>query len=102
MREIQVSEITQKIASLSQEANFDLPEDVLDALKKARQQEEAPRAQKVLDMIVRNSEIAHDKQIALCQDTVTTVLFLELGQDVHLVGGDLTEALTEGVRLGYK
>ena len=102
MREIQVSQITETIARLSQQANFDLPEDVLEALKKARSKEEAPRAQKVLDMIVRNSEIAHEKQIALCQDTGTTVLFLELGQDVHLVGGDLYEALAEGVRVGYK
>ena len=102
MREIQVSQITETIAQLSQQANFDLPEDVLEALKKARSKEEAPRAQKVLDMIVKNSEIAHEKQIALCQDTGTTVLFLELGQDVHLVGGDLYEALAEGVRLGYK
>ena len=96
MREIQVSQITETIAQLSQQANFDLPEDVLEALKKARSKEEAPRAQKVLDMIVKNSEIAHEKQIALCQDTGTTVLFLELGQDVHLVGGDLYEALAEG------
>ncbi|MDP7240930.1 MAG: fumarate hydratase, partial [Dehalococcoidia bacterium] len=59
-------------------------------------------AQKVLDMILRNSEIAEEKQIALCQDTGTTVLFLEMGQDVHLVGGDLPSALAEGVRQGYK
>lgn len=102
MRDIQVSEITETVARLSQEANYYLPEDVLDALKKARRDEEAPRAQKVLDMILSNSEIAAEKQIALCQDTGTTVLFLEIGQDVHLVGGDLTSALAEGVRLGYK
>ena len=90
------------MARLSQEANYYLPEDVLVALKKARQQEEAPGAQKVLDMILRNSEIAEEKQIALCQDTGTTILFLELGQDVHLVGGDLTQALAEGVKQGYK
>jgi fumarate hydratase subunit alpha len=102
MRDIQVSEITETVARLSQEANYYLPEDVLDALKKARRDEEAPRAQKVLDMILLNSDIAAEKQIALCQDTGTTVLFLEIGQDVHLVGGDLTSALAEGVRIGYK
>ena len=102
MREIHVSDITETVARLSQEANYYLPEDVLDALKKARREEEAPRAQKVLDMILRNSEIAEEKQIALCQDTGTTVLFLEIGQDVHLVGGDLYEALADGVRQGYK
>ena len=102
MREIQVSEITETVARLSQEANYYLPEDVLDALKKARREEEAPKAQKVLDMILRNSEIAAEKQIPLCQDTGTTVLFLEIGQDLHIVGGDLINALAEGVRQGYK
>ncbi len=102
MREINVTDIADTVARLAQEANYFLPEDVLDALKKARRDEEAPRAQKVLDMILRNSEIAEEKQIALCQDTGTTVLFLELGQDVHLVGGDLHEALADGVRRGYK
>ena len=102
MRDIHVSDITETVARLSKEANYYLPEDVLDALKKARREEEAPRAQKVLDMILRNSEIAEEKQIALCQDTGTTVLFLEVGQDVHLVGGDLYEALADGVRQGYK
>ena len=102
MRDLDVTEIADTVARLAQEANYFLPEDVLDALKKARRDEEAPRAQKVLDMILRNSEIAEEKQIALCQDTGTTVLFLELGQDVHLVGGDLYEALADGVRRGYK
>ena len=102
MRDIDVTEIADTVARLAQEANYFLPEDVLDALKKARRDEEAPRAQKVLDMILRNSEIAEEKQIALCQDTGTTVLFLELGQDVHLVGGDLYDALADGVRRGYK
>lgn len=102
MREIQVSEITETVARLCQEANYYLPEDVLDALKKARQDEESPRAQGVLDIILQNSDIAQEKQIALCQDTGTTVLFLELGQDAHITGGDLTDALTEGVRSGYQ
>ena len=102
MRELNVADITDTVARLSQEANYFLPDDVLEALRKARRDEEAPRAQKVLDMILRNSEIAEEKQIALCQDTGTTVLFLELGQDLHLVGGDLREALAEGVRRGYK
>jgi fumarate hydratase subunit alpha len=102
MRELNVSDITKTVARMSQEANYYLPEDVLAALKKARLQEEAPKAQKVLDMILRNSEIAEEKQIALCQDTGTTVLFLEIGQDLHIIGGDLMDALTEGVRVGYK
>jgi fumarate hydratase subunit alpha len=102
MREIQVSEITETVARLCQEANYYLPEDVLDALKKARQDEESPRAQGVLDIILQNSDIAQEKHIALCQDTGTTVLFLELGQEAHISGGDLNDALAEGVRSGYK
>ena len=102
MREIHVSAIRDTVSRMSQEANFFLPDDVLDALKKARKNEEAPRAQKVLDMIVKNSEIAAEKQIALCQDTGTTVIFLEIGQDVHLIGGHLIDALSDGVRSGYK
>jgi fumarate hydratase subunit alpha len=102
MRDIQVSEITETVARLCQEANYYLPEDVLDALKKARQDEESPRAQGVLDIILQNSDIAQEKHIALCQDTGTTVLFLELGQEAHISGGDLNDALAEGVRSGYK
>ena len=102
MREIHVSDIRDTVSRMSQEANFFLPDEVLDALKKARKNEEAPRAQKVLDMIVKNSEIAAEKQIALCQDTGTTVIFLEIGQDVHLIGGHLIDALSDGVRSGYK
>ena len=102
MREIQVSEITETVARLCQEANYYLPEDVLTALKKARQDEESPRAQGVLDIILQNSDIAQEKHIALCQDTGTTVLFLELGQEAHVSGGDLNDALAEGVRSGYK
>ena len=102
MREIHVSDIRDTVSRMSQEANFFLPDDVLDELKNARKNEEAPRAQKVLDMIVKNSEIAAEKQIALCQDTGTTVIFLEIGQDVHLIGGHLIDALSDGVRSGYK
>ncbi len=102
MRDIQVSEITETVARLCQEANYYLPEDVLTALKKARQDEESPRAQGVLDIILQNSDIAQEKHIALCQDTGTTVLFLELGQEAHVSGGDLNDALAEGVRSGYK
>ena len=102
MRDIHVSDITETVARLCQDANYYLPEDVLTALKKARQDEESPRAQGVLDIILQNSDIAQEKHIALCQDTGTTVLFLELGQEAHIAGGDLNDALAEGVRVGYK
>ena len=102
MRDIDTSEITETIARLCQEANYYLPDDVLGALKNARQEEESPRAQQVLDIILHNSEIAQGKQIALCQDTGTTVVFLDLGQEVHIVGGELTDAVADGVRQGYR
>ena len=102
MRDIHVSDISETVSRLCQEANYYLPDDVLTALKKAREDEESPRAQGVLDIILQNSDIAQEKQIALCQDTGTTVLFLELGQEAHIAGGDLNDALTEGVRIGYK
>ena len=102
MRDIHVSDISETVSRLCQEANYYLPDDVLTALKQAREDEESPRAQGVLDIILQNSDIAQEKQIALCQDTGTTVLFLELGQETHIAGGDLNDALAEGVRSGYK
>lgn len=101
MREILADAIRGTVERLCQEANYYLPEDVLAALRDARQQEEAPGAQKVLDTILQNAEIAAQKKLALCQDTGTTVVFLEVGQDAH-IQGDLHRALLEGVSKGYK
>ena len=100
IREVRAEQIAETVARLSMEANYYLPEDVLNALRRARQQEEAPRAQRILDIILQNADVAAREQMALCQDTGTTVIFVELGQDVHVVG-DLWEALNEGVRRGY-
>ncbi|MBI2871971.1 MAG: fumarate hydratase [Chloroflexi bacterium] len=101
MRDIQAQAITDTVKRLCIEANYYLPQDVLDALRQARQREEAPRAQKVLDTILQNAQIAAEKQLALCQDTGTTVVFMEVGQDVHIAGGRLADAVNEGVRQGY-
>lgn len=101
MREIDVKEITRTVSRLFQEACHYLPEDVLNALKQARQAEESPIGREVLDNILKNAEIAAREQIPLCQDTGDAVVFLELGQDVHIVGGDLYSAINEGVRHGY-
>ncbi|MBI2862642.1 MAG: fumarate hydratase [Chloroflexi bacterium] len=100
LREIPAELITETVARISKEANYYLPEDVLQALKKAREREESPSARQVLDTIIRNSEVAGKEQMALCQDCGTTVLFVDIGQDVHIVG-DLHKALEEGVRQGY-
>lgn len=102
MREIDAGEITSTVARLCQEANFFLPDDVLDALKQARENEESPTGQRVLDRLLGNARIAADEKIPLCQDTGAAVVFLELGQETHIVGGDLNTAVNEGVRRGYK
>lgn len=101
MREIDAKEITRTVSRLFQEACHYLPEDVLNALKQARQAEESPIGREVLDSILKNADISAREQIPLCQDTGDAVVFLELGQDVHIVGGDLYSAINEGVRHGY-
>jgi len=101
MREINVKEITNTVSRLFREACYYLPEDVLNALKQAREAEESPVGRKVLDRILENAEISAKGEIPLCQDTGMAVVFLELGQDVRIVGGDVYTAVNEGVRQGY-
>ncbi len=101
MREVHVDQIRDSVRQLCQDAACLLPEDVLDALKGARQREESPLAQKVLDQILINADLAREEMLPLCQDTGTTVIFLEVGQDVHIAGGALMDALREGVGAGY-
>jgi fumarate hydratase subunit alpha len=101
MREIKAAEITKTVSTLCQEANFGLGEDVLTALKKALKTEESPLGREVLTQLIENAGVAGDERVALCQDCGTAVVFLEIGQDVHVSGGDLYAAVEEGVRLGY-
>jgi fumarate hydratase subunit alpha len=101
MREIKAAEITKTVSTLCQEANFGLGEDVLTALKKALKTEESPLGREVLTQLIENAGVAGDERVALCQDCGTAVVFLEIGQDVHISGGDLYAAVEEGVRLGY-
>ena len=101
MREINCQEITDTVARLCIESNYYLGEDVLNALRHAREKEVSPVGQAVLDQILQNVEIAAQGELPLCQDTGLTVVFLELGQEVHIVDGDLNEAINEGVRKGY-
>ncbi len=102
MREINVEEITQKVERLCIESNYYLPQDVKKALENALDKEESPLAKEILQDILKNQDIARTKNVPICQDTGLAVIFLELGQDVRLVGGDLNEAIDEGVRRGYK
>ena len=101
MREIHVDSITQTVARLCQEANFFLGEDVLTALKRASQEEESTLGKEILSQIVENADIAAKKRLPLCQDCGSAVIFLEIGQEVHIIGGNLYSAIEEGVRQGY-
>jgi fumarate hydratase subunit alpha len=102
MRDIHADQITDTVARLCIESNYYLGEDVLTALRAYREKETSPVGREVLDQILENAEIARDERMPLCQDCGLTVVFLELGQDAHITGGDLNEAIAEGVRRGYK
>ena len=101
MREINVSTLTDVIERLCIDANEHLPEDVKCAIRNCRACEDGEIAKGVLDNIIENFEIADNEDVPICQDTGMACVFLEIGQDVHLVGGDLREAVDEGVRRGY-
>ncbi len=101
MREIQAETITDVVERLCVEANEYLPEDVKCALRDCRAREDWPAAQDVLDKIIENYEIAQRQEVPICQDTGMACVFLEIGQDVHISGGDLRGAVDEGVRRGY-
>jgi fumarate hydratase subunit alpha len=101
MREIKASDITNTVARLFEHSCYYLPPDVMNALKQVRKKEKSPVCRDVLDRILENVEIAGKEQIPLCQDTGAAVVMLELGQEVHITGGDLYTAVNEGVRQGY-
>jgi fumarate hydratase subunit alpha len=101
LREIKTSVITQAVARLCQEANFILGDDVLAAIKQAQQTEESPLGREVLSQLIDNAKIAQEEHLPLCQDCGTAVVFLEIGQEIHIIGGDLNAAVEEGVRRGY-
>ena len=101
MREIEVSRLTEVIEKLCIEANEHLPEDVKDAIKTCRACEDGEIAKGVLDNIIENFDIADSENVPICQDTGMACVFLEIGQDVHFTGGDLNDAINEGVRRGY-
>lgn len=101
MRTIQVSDITDTIKEMCIEANHYLTEDMTDALKCATNTEEAPLGKQILNQLQDNLNIASADMIPICQDTGMAVIFMEIGQDVHFEGGNLEDAINEGVRRGY-
>lgn len=102
MREIEVQKITDTLAEMCIEANCKLNGDIMSALKTGRESEENPLAEDILGNIIKNAEIAADEDMPICQDTGMAVVFIKLGQDAHLIGGDLYEAVERGVRRGYE
>ncbi|HEY41614.1 MAG TPA: fumarate hydratase [Dehalococcoidia bacterium] len=101
MREIKAGKITETIAHLCQQANYELGDDVLAALERAEQTEKSPLGRAVLRELLENAQIAREGVFPLCQDCGTAVVFLDVGQDVHIVGGELQQAVNEGVRQAY-
>ena len=101
MKEIDAKQVTETVSRLLQEGCYHLSDDAISAIRGASEQEESPAARTVLAKLLENAEIAARDEIPLCQDTGMAVVFLELGQDVHIAGGDLSEAIQEGTRLAY-
>ncbi len=102
MREIHIDKIIDAVTQMVQNANYDLGEDVENAFKAALKTEESQTGKDVLNQLLENVEIARTERVPICQDTGFAVFIVELGQDVHISGGSLYEAINEGVRRGYK
>jgi fumarate hydratase subunit alpha len=102
VKELQVKEITDAVKILCIEANENLGDDVMSCFRKAAENEVSPVGKEILEQLIENAEIARAEHIPICQDTGLAVIFLEIGQDLHLTGGDLKEAVNLGVRQGYE
>jgi len=101
MREISARLITEKVADLCIQANYHLGQDVIDAMKRGLEKEESPTGRAILEQLLENAAIAKEGEFPICQDTGFAVFFVELGQEVHVVDGGLTDAITAGVIKGY-
>lgn len=101
MRTIQVTDITEQIKEMCIEANHFLTDDMKEALANAQDTEEAMLGKQILQQLQENLRIAGEDMIPICQDTGMAVIFMEIGQDVHFEGGNLEDAINEGVRRGY-
>jgi len=101
LRRVRADKITAAVKKLCIDANYHLPKDVIDVLKKGYEKEESPLGRDILQQILKNIEVAKANKIPLCQDTGIAVFFIELGQKVQIVGGYLEDAINEGVRQGY-
>ena len=102
VRDIDVSVLRDTVSRLLVEANYNIPSDILDALREAAVREESPLGRRTLEQLVRNYEIAAAERVPVCQDSGLAVVMLDVGQDVHWTGGSLQEAVYEGIREGTK
>ena len=101
MRSVHVTEIVNAVKELCQQANYDLPADIFHALEEGKSKEISLVGGAILKDICENAKLAHHEQMPICQDTGTAVVFIKLGQEVHIEGGLLKDAINEGVRQGY-
>ena len=102
MRELSYNTVVENVSSLCINANYFLGDDVIQAFKENLAKEESPTGKAILEQLLENAKISQEGVFPLCQDTGFSVFFVELGQDIHIKGGTLNDAITEGVRKGYK
>ena len=102
MRQIKANQIKDKVKELFLRANYHLDKDLMHRLEGALEEETSPVGKSVLQMIIKNNQIASSEEIAICQDTGLAVLFIELGQEVQIIDGDFTEAINQGVKEAYQ
>ncbi|HZK71699.1 MAG TPA: fumarate hydratase [Clostridia bacterium] len=102
MRKVDVKEIENALKDMSIKTNFYVGEDVLNAFHKSQKTETSPVGKDIIANLLKNAEIAKTDQVPICQDTGMAVVFVEVGQEVQLIGGNITQAINEGVRKGYK
>ncbi len=101
VREIDVADVRDTIERLCLDANYELPDNVVEALTAAREREVSPVGKQTISLLLENADVAQAGRVPMCQDTGTVVVFAEIGQDVHFTGGSLREAIDEGVRRAY-
>ena len=101
MREIPVSEITEAVKKLCISANYNLNSDVYSAIENSKDNEQSPIGKNILSQLLENADLAKENCKPICQDTGMAVIFMEVGQEVHFTGGNITDAINEGVRQGY-
>lgn len=101
MKELHTEKIVSAVKEMCIDINYQIGQDVFAAYQEACQKEESPLAREIMENLIKNAHIAREKDMPLCQDTGMVIVFAEIGQDLHIVGGDLSQAIQEGVRQGY-